>query len=150
MERSGSTSNISAGMVFEGTSSAMASKLKRPCAGYDPVLAKLLGVVLSEAGVPAAAVACDRLALGFDGGRNRLVLKSIISTSKPSSFAAGVISSLSMVPVRIPRGLRRRKHSSLQRPGDEDLGFRISDFESADSPVSRCAAVTRWNTSLAR
>src|SRR5207302_9868558 len=68
---------------------------------------------------------------------NRFVLKSIISTSTPSPFAAGVISSLSIVPVRIPSGRRRRKRNSLQRPGLDfglgttDCGFGIWDLESA-------------------
>src|SRR5205814_7163930 len=94
----------------------------------------------------------------FVGGENRFVLKSMISISTPSPSAAGVIRSLSIVPVRMPSGRRRRKRNSLQRPGDDcglalppscpagdlalriaDSGFGVLNLESADG----CAAITR-------
>src|SRR5205814_8630557 len=58
----------------------------------------------------------SRLPVRFVGGENRFVLKSMISISTPSPSAAGVIRSLSIVPVRMPSGRRRRKRNSLQRP----------------------------------
>ena len=64
------------------------------------------------------------LLVGPGRQRNRLVLKSMISTSTPLPFVAGVIKSLSMVPVRIPLG--RRKAKSQLTP---KTGRRIVDCE---------------------
>src|SRR5207245_6808763 len=50
----------------------------------------------------------------------------MISTSNPSPFFAGTISSLSIVPVRMPKGRRKRKRNSLQSP--DDCGLRITDY----------------------
>src|SRR5467141_3757419 len=110
------------------TSSATVSKFRKACAGSDLIAVRGVATGL-EAGksVAAAAAVCGCLALWCVGVRNRLVLKSITSTSKPSLPTLGVISNLSIVPVRIPEGRRRRKRNSLQSPW-EDFGFRISDF----------------------
>ena len=46
----------------------------------------------------------------------RLVLKSMISNNETVATCGGVISNLSIAPLRIPNGRRRRKLNSLQRP----------------------------------
>src|SRR6266542_2379272 len=134
-------------------SSAMASKLKYPCAGFDLTCLSRKGCFprLGLRELPAAAVAfsgCLLCRLNCD--RKRFVLKSMISISKPFPVAAGVISSLSIVPVRIPKGRSKRKRSSLHNPEDEDCGFLIADCGLRDSPFSRLAADTRWKTSLTK
>src|SRR5206468_2663663 len=92
------------------TSSAVASKLKRAWAGCD-LVADVPTDLEAGKSVAVAAAVCG--CLGAGDVRNRLVLKSITSTSNPSPPTLGVINNLSIVPVRIPRGRRRRKRNSL-------------------------------------
>src|SRR5262249_28587043 len=147
---------------FSGT----LSKLSTPC----PVeVGRRLAGTLTCAACDAAAVraVCSARA---PGSEKRLVLKSMISTLIPGPSVAGVIRSLSIVPVRIPSGRRKRNRNSLQRPGDDlgnsdlgnsDLGnsdLRNSDLRNSDlefgiwnlESATVCAATMRRKTSLAR